>query len=171
MAKNRPKRSKTPRQPPTAETYEHKTETVLLRPDVGTQAQFKKQKPAQRYRYDSSLAPALDWDGQNSAREQGETLIARLLDLSAKLKTAADDAERARLADELGDAARQLKALGKPFLDWAGKAERLSFDVPTLPLFVHERLSTEAIIQTLRGHRKGGVVQGSLFDQIGRAHV
>jgi hypothetical protein len=27
----------------------------------------------------------------------------------------------------------------------AGKAERLSFDVPTLPLFVHERLSTKAI--------------------------
>ena len=60
------------------------------------------------------------------------------------------------------EAARRLKALGKPFLDWAGKAERLSFDVPTLPLFVHERLSTEAIIQTLRGHRKGGVVQASL---------
>ena len=31
-----------------------------------------------------------------------------------------------------------------PFLNWAGKAERLSFDVPTLPLFVHERLSTKA---------------------------
>ena len=32
-----------------------------------------------------------------------------------------------------------------PALDWAGKAERLSFDVPTLPLFVHERLSTSAL--------------------------
>jgi len=28
------------------------------------------------------------------------------------------------------------------------KAERLSFDVPTLPLFVHERLSTKAILET-----------------------
>jgi hypothetical protein len=27
-------------------------------------------------RYDSSLAPALDWDGQNSSREQGEQLNA-----------------------------------------------------------------------------------------------
>jgi hypothetical protein len=34
-----------------------------------------------------------------------------------------------------------------PFLNWAGKAERLSFDVPTLPLFVHERLSTKGIIE------------------------
>ncbi|MBK7057606.1 MAG: site-specific DNA-methyltransferase [Leptospiraceae bacterium] len=51
-----------------------------------------------------------------------------------------------------------------PNLDWAGKAEHLSFEVPTLPLFVHERLSTEAIINTLTGHRKSGVGEmGSLF--------
>jgi adenine-specific DNA-methyltransferase len=39
-------------------------------------------------------------------------------------------------------------------LNWAGKAERLSFDVPTLPLFIHERLSTKAIIETLAGHKR-----------------
>ena len=37
----------------------------------------------------------------------------------------------------LEDAVRELKALSKPFLNWAGKAERLSFQVPSLPLFVH----------------------------------
>ena len=42
-----------------------------------------------------------------------------------------------------------MKALSRPFLDWAGKAERLSFDVPTLPLFVRERLLTRAFLQTL----------------------
>jgi hypothetical protein len=31
-----------------------------------------------------------------------------------------------------------LTALGRPFLSWAGTAERRSFDGPTLPLFVHE---------------------------------
>ena len=41
------------------------------RPEVGTQAQFQK-KPPQTYRYVSSLSPALDWDGQNAARERGE---------------------------------------------------------------------------------------------------
>lgn len=137
---------------------------MLLRPDVGTQTQFKKQKPRQTYRYDSSLSPALEWDGQNPAREQGETLIAEILKHTAAFKTAttAEEREAARAAIE--ESARRLKALGQPFLNWAGKAERLSFDVPTLPLFVHERLSTEAIIQTLRGHRKGGMVQGSLYD-------
>ncbi len=48
----------------------------------------------------------------------------------------------------------QLQRLSQPFLNWAGKAERLSFDVPTLPLFVHERLSTKGIIETLKGHTK-----------------
>ena len=70
-------------------------------------------------------------------------------------------------------------ALGKPFLNWAGKAERLSFDVPTLPLFIHERLSTKAIIETLVGHKRDkqesffdlfGDPQHSISDQVLRAY-
>src|SRR3990172_9307176 len=57
--------------------YRHPEETPA-RPDVGTQPQFKKRAAPRTYRYDSSLAPALDWDGQNPAREQGEALIAAL---------------------------------------------------------------------------------------------
>ncbi len=57
---------------PKAETYKHPEADSPLRPEVGTQPQFKKKKPPQRYQYDSSLSPALDWDGQNWAREQGE---------------------------------------------------------------------------------------------------
>ena len=52
-----------------------------------------------------------------------------------------------------------------PALDWAGKAERLSFEVPTLPLFVHERLSTQAILETLKAHRRDK--QTSLFEFFG----
>lgn len=64
----------------------------------------------------------------------------------------------------LEDAVRELQGLGKPFLDWAGKAERLSMDVPTLPLFIHQRLSTQAILATLKGHKREGVDdQASLF--------
>ena len=40
--------------------------------------------------------------------------------------------------------------------------------MPTLPLFVHERLSTKAIVETLKSHRKdGGVEQLALFDFFG----
>ena len=91
MAK--PKRAKGPN---VAENYRHPESESPLRPDVGTQAQFKKHKPPVTYSYDSSLDPQLVW---------------------------------------------------------SGKAERLSFDVPTLPLFVHERLSTKAILETLKGHK------------------
>lgn len=44
----------------------------------------------------------------------------------------------------------------KPFLNWAGKAERQQITVPTLPLFVHERHSTQAILDTLQSHKATG---------------
>ena len=56
-----------PRQQQRAEAYTQEEE-ALLRPDVGTQAQFRKKKPPKTYRYDSSLSPALDWDSGNPAR-------------------------------------------------------------------------------------------------------
>ena len=46
-----------------------------------------------------------------------------------------------------------------PQLQWAGKAERTSFEVPTLPLFTHERLSTKAILETLKGHARDRQMQ------------
>ena len=93
-------------------SYAHPEAGALLRPDVGTQAQFRKKKPPATWRYDSSLSPALDW---------------------------------------------------------AGKAERLSFDVPTLPLFVHERLSTAAILETLQGHTRDRQVD--MFDLFGESDL
>ena len=47
---------------PQAESYKHADVTSPMRPDVGTQAQFRKKKPPATYRYDSSISPALDWD-------------------------------------------------------------------------------------------------------------
>src|SRR5882762_3016034 len=41
--------------------YKHPEAKNLMRPEVGTQAQFKKKKPPKTYRYDSSLSPSLDW--------------------------------------------------------------------------------------------------------------
>ncbi len=148
-----------------AAAYEHSDE-VVLRPDVGTQPQFKKKSPPKTYRYDSSLSPALDWDGQNSARELGEWLLAQIEEASKLDPPHRFTEQRSFNGVEvagLEDAVDHLKALGKPFLDWAGKAERLSFDVPTLPLFVHERLSTKAILQTLKGHERDRQTELELF--------
>ena len=154
------------------ESYRHPDAESLLRPDVGTQAQFRKKKSPATYRYDSSLSPALDWDGQNPARELGESRLAAiqagLADAARgveKLKASPSEAsvvEVERAVQHAASAARDLEAMSSPFLDWAGKAERLSFDVPTLPLFVHERLSTKAILETLKGHRRDKQID--LFD-------
>mgnify|MGYP001572258418 CR=1 FL=1 len=59
---------KTPPSAPEAASYTHPDADSPMRPEVGTQASFRKKKPHKTYRYDSSLSPALDWDGQNPAR-------------------------------------------------------------------------------------------------------
>ncbi|AMS33652.1 DNA methylase [Betaproteobacteria bacterium UKL13-2] len=162
--------------------YRH-GDKALARPDVGTQSQFRQKKVPATYHYDSSISPALDWDSQNSSREKGEVLIAALeaqisglkaLLLPAPQAVAVAKGKKATITPAIAasghaspniadieakliaaqDSLSKLKALSKPFLNWSGKAERLSFDVPTLPLFVHERLSTKAILETLKGHRK-----------------
>ncbi len=161
---------------PAAESYQHPQADVALRPDVGTQAQFRKKKPPATYRYDSSLSPSLEWDGENSARELGEWLLRQIEEAAALAPPHAFPARREfkgadgkvlAMVGGLQDAVDQLKRLSRPFLNWAGKAERTSFDVPTLPLFVHERLSTKAIIETLTGHRRAKETQTTLFALFG----
>ena len=162
-----------------AKSYGHPEASALLRPDIGMQAQFRKKKPPATYRYDSSLSPALDWDGQNPAREEGEAKITALEERIARLAAIVDpvngsisERDVVRAKEELAAAredAAALKALSKPFLNWAGKAERLSFDVPTLPLFVHERLSTSAILETLKGHTRDRQVD--MFDLFGESDL
>jgi adenine-specific DNA-methyltransferase len=162
----------------TAEAYRFPEATNLARPEAGQQARFRKRKPKVTYRYDSSLSPSMEWDGQSPAREHGEWLVACIEDAS-RLKEASPPfcfSEPRRFASSngriiaevrgLADATEQLRRLSGPFLNWAGKAERLSFDVPTLPLFVHERLATLAIIETLKTHRRDAA-QSSMFDLFG----
>lgn len=50
-----------------------------------------------------------------------------------------------------------------PQLQWAGKTEHTSFEVPTVSLHVHERIDPKTIIDTVKKERKGPV-QMSLFD-------
>jgi len=58
-----------------AESYKHSEATSPMRPEVGTQTRFKKKLPPAKFRYDDSLAPAMEWDGQNPARDKGEWLL------------------------------------------------------------------------------------------------
>lgn len=178
-----PRKSTTPARSKSAKSYKHPESESPMRPEVGTQAQFKKKKAPQKYRYDDSLAPALEWDGQNPAREKGEARIEKaeteLREARKKLNGKPETKEVAAHISAAQKAVAELKAMSKPFLNWAGKAERFSFDVPTLPLFIHERLSTKAILDTLKGHKRDkqtdmfdlfGDPQHSITDQVLRAY-
>jgi adenine-specific DNA-methyltransferase len=53
--------------------YEHRQEATA-RPEIGAAPRFKAKAPPVTYRYDSSLAPALDWD-TTPARETAAFLL------------------------------------------------------------------------------------------------
>lgn len=58
-----------------------------------------------------------------------------------------------------------------PLLQWAGKAERTSFDVPTVSLHVHERIDTRTIIETVRKTNAVDYEQISLFSKYDRRPI
>lgn len=142
-----------------ARVYKHKAEAVQ-RPDVGVESQFSNKKPPKAYRYDSSLAPELVWD-ESAERAFAEWLLGLVAEAAEKGEAAvfaqpqvwAGNGERFA---SLSQCVARLKSLTKPFLNWTGKAERQQISVPTLPLFVHERHSTQAILETLKSHKAIG---------------
>ena len=152
-----------------AKSYKHPESESPIRPEVGTQSEFKKKLPPKKYRYDDSLSPVLEWDGQNSARQRGEVQIAKaeteLAEASKKLNGKTETKDAAAHVKAAQKAVSELKAMSKLFLSWSGKAELLSFDVPTLPVFIHERLPTKAILETLKGHKRDK--QTDMFDLFG----
>ena len=141
------------------EQYRHANQAVQ-RPDAGVQDQFQGRKPPKTYRYDSSLDPAMSWD-ESRERELGEWLLG-LIERSA---TAGEKSVFASpqvwkgggvQVKSLAGAFSLLKSLTKPFLNWAGKSERHEISVPTVPLFVHERHSTKAILDGIRERKAKG---------------
>ncbi|WP_448229696.1 site-specific DNA-methyltransferase [Pseudoxanthomonas mexicana] len=142
-----------------ATDYQHKQEAIQ-RPDVGVQDQFQARKPPKTYRFDSSLDPALSWD-ESRDRELAEWLIG-LVQRCASEGEAAVFAEAQVWAggsvrvQSLQAAANLLQTLSQPFLNWAGKAERHQIEVPTVPLFVHERHSTKAILDGIKSRKAKG---------------
>ena len=139
------------------------------RPSIGT-GRTRRREQGERHIAEVSDALGIARAKLALITEQLALPIGNGAELAQELKSATDALARA------AEANRSLKSLSKPFLNWAGKAERLSFDVPTLPLFVHERLSTKAIIDTLTGHKRDQQLalfadpQRSIADQVLKAY-
>lgn len=139
--------------------YKHPQESVQ-RPDVGVEAHFSNKKAPKTYRYDSSLAPELLWD-ESTERPFAEWLLTLIVDSAEKGDEKVFAKPQVWQGTEekftsLSQCVARLRSLTKPFLNWTGKAERQQVSVPTLPLFVHERHSTQAILETLKSHKAMG---------------
>jgi adenine-specific DNA-methyltransferase len=153
-----------------ADPYVH-SQKAVQRPDVGVQEQFTTKKPPRTYRYDSSLDPALSWD-ENRDRELAEWLLGLIERAAVEGEKKVFDAPQEWKGGGVGvDSTRAaidlLKKLTKPFLNWAGKAERHQISVPTVPLFVHERHSTKAILEGIRNRK----AKGTTLDLFGDAKL
>ena len=100
-----------------------------------------------QYDFDSGAAPDLQFDAK---RAKFEKIISKGLSGSSA---------------EAEAALKELKNLQAPYLNWAGKAERLSFEVPTVPLHIHEKIDPRSIIETVRKRNTVDYGQLSLFHE------
>ncbi len=132
------------------EQYDHKGKQRVNNPPVGlVTPERDKDGGKKTYAYDPHIDPALQFDSQGAE-------IEGLIDEGL----AAPDLQRAR------EVLEDLKRRRQPYLNWAGKAERTSFEVDTVSLHVHERLDPRTIIEAVR--RKTDITyeqrQPSLFE-------
>ena len=103
------------------------------------------EQPKTTWAYDPHLDPALQFD---SARSRTESLI--------------DEALASGNADAMRAALEELKRQSDPYLQWAGKAERTSFEVDTVSLHVHERVDPISILAAVsRGRQDKNAKSGS----------
>jgi adenine-specific DNA-methyltransferase len=134
------------------EAYSHATQHRLNNPPVGlvTPDTDPLAPRSRKYRYDYHLAPELNFDSRK-VRDDINDIIEYGLQ--------ADSLEEAK------EALRCLKRAQEPFLNWAGKAEHTSFEVPTVSLHVHERIDPRTIIEAVRKRNGNGqAIQLPLFE-------
>lgn len=106
-------------------------------PEVGLVSEASDpQQPRKEWAYNPHLDPVLNFD---SSRAELDSQVADALISGdpAVMKAALEEIQRR----------------GAPYLQWAGKAERTSFEVDTVSLHVHERIDPMSILSAVR---KGG---------------
>ena len=129
------------------EQYDHKGKKRVNNPPVGlVTPETDRESGKKTYTYDPHLDPTLEFDSQ---RGHIERIISSGL--------AAETIEEAKAA------LSELKKQQEPYLNWAGKAEHTSFEVPTVSLHVHERIDPRSIIETVRKRNGKDYEQASFF--------
>lgn len=107
-------------------------------------------QPKTQYAYDPHIVPSLQFDSQRSE-------IEKLID-----QALASNDQKVMMA-----ALEQLKRQQSPYLDWAGKAEKTTFDVDTVSLHVHERIDPASILSAVRKELKKEKSKAAPSGQLG----
>ena len=128
------------------QAYQHETETRTNIPSPGLAPGGDiAEVPQSTYYYNPHLQPILRSAGTDSLSSYVESLLRK-----AQQEVLTPD-EAQQLADALH---------AQPWLEWANKREKgETFTVDPVPLFIHERLSAQAILETA----KRNDIQRSLF--------
>ena len=104
-----------------------------------------------KWSYDPHLAPELQFDGT--------VLRAKMSDLIEGALASGDQ-------EKMQEALKELRKMQDPFLQWAGKAEKTSFEVDTVSLHVHEKIDPATILKGIKSQlAEETAVQGDLFAQ------
>lgn len=114
--------------------FEHSTATRKLLPPAGTPPGEKvKDEPKVKYAYDPHRTPVL-----------------RFNERITRCRALLEKATRASLTqEEAAELAGYLES-EQPWLEWAGKRENADFHVEPVALHIHERVSAQAILKTVR---------------------
>ena len=114
-------------------SYRH-AEKRRNNPEVGmVDADTDPDEGKARYAYDPHLDPALQFD-------VGRAGVERLI----------DDALASGDEAAMREALVTLKRMAEPYLAWAGKAERTTFEIDTVSLHVHERIDPATILAAVQ---------------------
>lgn len=115
------------------EDYKHINSGRLNNPDVGlVNSTNDSDCSKKKYSFDPHIDPELQFD---SSRAEIEKLL--------------NDALSSNSIDEIKGYLSKLQRMQDPFLNWTGKAERTSFDVPVVSLHIHERISPGSVLNSI----------------------
>lgn len=128
--------------------FKHKKKKRKNNPSIGlvsNETEPLKVEEKKEYTFDEHLSPELKFDPK---RAKIENIIDKGLsgsEIEAKI------------------ALETLKGMSEPYLNWTGKAEQTSFEVPTVSLHTHEKIDSRAIIEQVRKTNSVNYEQLSMF--------
>ncbi|MBF2755027.1 MAG: hypothetical protein ISN29_07185 [Gammaproteobacteria bacterium AqS3] len=135
-----------PRRTREIDSYDHPDEQRIRNPDAGLVNPDTDPDRGDKtvYHYDPHIDPELAWD-DGALRRKVDALV--------------EEIRNSDSLEKVQKAVQELPGLYDSYLNWAGKAERTSFEVPLVSLHRHERIDSRSILGAVRKKLRGGYPQ------------